>query len=152
MVILAYTMYNLIYAFASPILGKSSDKLGRKAVLISGLVVFALVYIGYGFAHYTWQIWALFAVYGLYNAATDGVGKAFIIDLVSPEIRGGAVGLLNGVAGVATLVASIVAGLLWKEVGLWAAFSYGALGAIVSAVYLSSIRVPALKDGPSVVG
>jgi len=145
MVILAYTMYNLIYAFASPILGKSSDKYGRQAVLVGGLIVFALVYISFGFATATWQIWVLFAIYGLYIAATDGVGKAFIIDLVSPDIRGGALGLLNGVAGIATLLASIVAGLLWKYVAPWAAFSYGAIGAVVSALYLSRIRIPVQK-------
>lgn len=147
-VILVYTMYNLVYAFASPVLGKSSDKIGRKTVLVGGLIVFALVYLGFGLAAHAWQIWALFAIYGLYTAATDGVGKAFIIDLVSPDIRGGAVGLLNGVAGVATLLASLVAGLLWARYGFWATFIYGAIGAVISACFLWAIRVPAMKTGP----
>jgi len=147
-VILVYTMYNLVYAIASPILGKSSDKIGRQRVIVGGLVVFALVYLGFGFATASWQIWVLFAAYGLYIAATDGVGKAFIIDLVAPEIRGGAVGLFNAVAGIATLLASLIAGLLWSGIGPWATFIFGALGAVVSALYLAFLHVPPREKEP----
>jgi MFS family permease len=140
-VILAYTLYNLTYAGASPILGGLSDKLGRKSALIGGLCVFALVYLGFAFAAEGWHVWALFAIYGLYMAATDGVGKAFAVDLVPQEIRAGALGLLGTVTGVATLIASSAAGALWSAVGSWAAFAYGAGGALAGAALLTRIRV-----------
>lgn len=134
-----YALYNLIYAGASPVLGQLSDKIGRKRVLVGGLCVFAVVYVGFALARVPWMMWPLFAVYGLYVAATDGVGKAFAIDLVPSGIRGGAIGLLGTFTGIATLIASSVAGVLWTFVGPWAAFAYGAAGAVLGAVFLSRL-------------
>lgn len=141
LVVLIYTFYNLVYALSSPVLGHMSDIWGRKRVLIGGLTIFALVYLGFAFAHQHWQIWALFAVYGLYTAATDGVGKALAVDLVPSSIRASAIGLLGTVTGLATLVASTAAGALWYTVGPWAAFVYGALGAVLGSLLLTRVRV-----------
>jgi len=140
MVMVLYVLYNVVYALASPVLGSLSDRVGRKKVLVGGLIVFALVYMGFALASHTWQLWVLFAVYGLYIAATEGVGKAFAIDLVPSGIRASAVGVLGTVTGIAALVASSVAGLLWSTVGPWAAFGYGALGALAGAVLISRVR------------
>jgi MFS family permease len=78
----------------------------------------------------------LFGVYGLYIAATDGVGKALAVDLVPASIRAGSIGLLGTVTGIATLVASSVAGLLWSHFGSWATFGYGAAGALLGALII----------------
>ena len=141
LVILFYIAYNIIYMVASPWLGHLSDKLNRKSVLIGGLCVFALVYLGFALVSQAWMFWPLFAVYGLYIAATDGVGKALAVDLVPKEIRASALGLLGTVTGLALLAANVVAGALWTALGPWAAFSYGALGALAGALLLS--RLPA---------
>jgi len=141
--IILYVLYNIIYATASPYLGHLSDVLGRKHVLIGGLLVFALVYFGFAFAGNLWQLAALFAVYGLYIAATDGVGKALAVDLVPGDIRASAIGLLGTVNGVAVLAASSVAGALWTAIGPWAAFAYGALGAVLGSILLA--RVPSQR-------
>ncbi len=138
-VVLAYVFYNFIYAAASPFLGHLSDKVGRKEVLAGGLFVFAAVYAGFAISVAGWHIWALFGVYGLYTAATDGVGKAFAVDLVPEEIRASALGLLGTVSGIAALVASSVAGALWSGIGSWAAFAYGAAGALIGALFLLQI-------------
>jgi len=135
-----YILYNIIYAAASPYLGHLSDVLGRKRVLIGGLLVFALVYLGFAFATSLWHLVALFAVYGLYIAATDGVGKALAVDLVPDNIRASALGLLGTVNGVAILAASSIAGILWTAVGPWAAFAYGALGALLGSLLLTRVR------------
>ncbi len=134
--ILLYTFYNITYAIASPLLGQLSDRIGRKAVLVSGLLIFALVYSGLAIVTQSWQLWPLFGIYGLYIAATDGVGKAYAVDLVAPEFRGTAIGLLGTTTGLATLVASSVAGLLWTYSGSPSTFFYGAAGAALSAAIL----------------
>lgn len=135
-VILLYAFYNVVYAAASPYLGHLSDVLGRRRVLIGGLLVFALVYIGFAIIPTAGWLWPLFAVYGLYIAATDGVGKAFAVDLVPDTVRASALGLLGTLTGVATLIASSVTGLLWQLLGPWAAFGYGALGALLGCLLL----------------
>lgn len=138
--ILMYCFYNLVYALTSPYLGDLSDRIGRRRVLIGGLTVFSIVYAGFAFASHPLHYWLLFGVYGLYMAATDGVGKAFAIDLVPSGNKATAVGMLGTVTGIATLIASSAAGFLWDKVGSSTAFFYGSGGAILAIVILSSIK------------
>jgi MFS family permease len=142
-VVLLYVLYNAVYAVSSPRLGALSDRLGRRTLLIGGLLVFAAVYAGLAIANQTWQLVLLFAVYGVYMAATEGVGKALAIDLVPANGRAAAVGVLGMVTGIATLLASVIAGLLWTAVGPWAAFSFGATGATLTAAMF--LVVPPLR-------
>jgi len=138
-VVLLYTLYNLVYSVASVPLGHLSDRVGRRRVLIGGMAVFAAVYSGLAAAHAPWQIAVLFVIYGVYIAATDGVGKAFAVDLVPSDQRATSVGLLGTLTGLATLVASSIAGVLWDGVGSWAPFALGALGALVSGIMLTAL-------------
>jgi MFS family permease len=142
-VVLLYVLYNIVYALASPRLGALSDRIDRRHVLVGGLVVFSAVYAGLAVARTTWQLVALFALYGLYIAATEGVGKAFAVDLVPEGTRAHAVGVFGLMTGVAALIASIAAGALWTLFGPWAAFALGSVGALLSATLLMS--VPALR-------
>ena len=139
-VVVAYALYNLVYSLASPVLGGLSDRVGRRRVLRVGLVVFAAVYVGFAFARQAWLVWPLFAVYGFYIAATDGVGKALAVDLVPASVRGTAIGVFGTVSGVAAVVASVVAGLLWDRIGPFAPFVYGAVGALIAAGLLALVR------------
>ncbi|WP_248353681.1 MFS transporter [Anaeromyxobacter oryzae] len=143
--VLLYTTYNAVYSLSSPVFGQLADRWGRRQVLVGGLGVFALVYLGFALVRAPATLWALFGVYGLYIAATDGVGKAYAVELVPESVRATAVGMLGTVTGLATLVASTTAGLLWEAVGPWAAFAFGAAGALVSAAGL--LLVPSLRRG-----
>jgi MFS family permease len=132
LVILAYALYNVVYAgFAWP-LGSLSDRIPRGAVLAGGIAVYVLVYAGLALATNSWAVWPLFAFYGLFVAATDGVLKAWVADHVEGPLAGTAYGIYAGVVGAALLVASILAGVLWSRVSPSAAFWAGALFAIVS--------------------
>ena len=146
MTVLLYTTYNLVYSVTSPLFGGLADRLGARRVLVGGLGVFALVYAGFALVTTAWQLWPLFAIYGLYIAATDGVGKAYAVGLVPADRRATSVGLLGSVTGVATLIASSVAGVLWATVGPWAAFAFGAAGAVVSAAALAGARTLRLES------
>jgi MFS family permease len=141
-----YCLYNLVYAAGSPLFGHRSDTVGRPRVLMAGLAVFAVVYMGFAMATKGWMLWGLFAVYGLYIAATEGVGKAAAVDLVPSHLRGTAVGVLGTVSGVATLAASTVAGILWSVVGPSAAFAFGASGAVVAIALLLVLRPFSVAD------
>lgn len=141
---LLYFGYNLIYAlFATP-LGVLSDRFGRLPVLISGYAAFGLVYLGWALATQGWNAWALFLVYGVYSAATEGIGKAFVTDLVPKEARGSALGWFNGFTGFAALPANVVGGWLWYVAGPSATFTYGAWIAGVS-VALTLAWLPWLR-------
>lgn len=139
--ILLYCFYNLIYALGSPYLGGLSDKIGRKKVLLFGLLIFVIVYTGFIFATHRVHFWILFGIYGLYMAATDGVGKAFAIDLLDKDKKATAVGYLGTVTGFSTLIASTVAGVLWDHYGPAATFGYGVVGALFACLALIFLNV-----------
>ncbi len=133
-VILLYCLYNATCALLSPYLGGLSDVIGRRKCLIFGLVIFSAVYLGFSFASTAAHFFVLFAVYGAYMAATDGVGKAFAIDLMPSHQKATAVGILGTVTGISTLVASTLAGLLWERVSSQATFLFGSAGALLATV------------------
>lgn len=143
--ILLYCFYNLIYALTSPYLGGLSDRIGRKKVLLFGLLIFMIVYVGFIFASSGLHFWILFGIYGVYMAATDGVGKAFAIDLLDKDKKATAVGYLGTVTGISTLIASTVAGILWDHYGSAATFGYGSLGAALTFITLMSLKIK--KEG-----
>ncbi len=135
-VLMTYVFYNFVYALAATPAGWLSDRLSRRALMIGGLIVFAVVYAGFALVPGKPAIWILFALYGLYAAATEGVSKALVADLSSPENRGTAMGLHHMVTGVMAFVASVVAGLLWDHVAPAAAFLYGSICALLAAALL----------------
>ncbi len=131
--ILMYCSYNLIYAVMSPILGQLSDKMDRRKILFFGFFIFSIVYLCFGFATEAWHFVLLFLTYGLYMAATDGVGKAMAIDLIPKNLKATGLGILGTVTGICTLFASVAAGLLWDHLGSQSTFIYGATGAFTAA-------------------
>ena len=132
LVILAYALYNAVYAgFAWP-LGSLSDRVPRGLVLAAGFAVYAVVYVGLALATESWAVWPLFALYGLFVAATDGVLKAWVADHVDGPLAGTAYGIYAGVVGASLLVASVLGGVLWTQVSPSATFWAGAFFAIVS--------------------
>jgi MFS family permease len=100
--------------------------------LLGGLLLFAIVYAGFAAAHSIFAFAGLLAVYGVYMAATDGVGKAWVVDLVPADMRATGIGILGTVTGVSSLAASLAAGVLWDHFGSAGPFFYGAGGALVS--------------------
>ncbi len=134
-----YVFYNLVYAIAATPAGHLSDRIGRRRVLLSGFVVFALVYAGFALAKTAWVAPPLLALYGLYAAATAGAGRAYVADLAGSSQQATAMGLYQMVTGVLLLAASSVAGLLWSVAGPAAPFWLGAATAALAAVLLMTL-------------
>ncbi|MCC7511935.1 MAG: MFS transporter [Anaerolineae bacterium] len=118
--------FNFIYAVLAGPLGALSDKIGRRRIILFGWLAYGLVYLGFAFSRTGWQVWTLFGLYGIYYAATEGVAKALIADLVPEAQRGTAYGLYAAATGFAVLPASLIAGLLWQGVGAWTGFGASA--------------------------
>ncbi|MDI6769936.1 MAG: MFS transporter [Anaerolineales bacterium] len=118
--------FNLIYAALASPLGALSDTIGRRKLIIGGWIAYGLVYLGFALSKTGWQIWTLFGLYGIYYAATEGVAKALIADLVAPQRRGAAYGLYHAAVGLTALPASLIAGVLWQGLGSWTGFGASA--------------------------
>lgn len=145
-------LFNLVYALVSTPAGALSDRIGRRTVIVGGWLAYAAIYLGFGLAGASWQIWALFALYGIYYGMAEGAGKALVADLVQPAQRGTAYGVYNAAIGLAALPASLIAGLLWQGLGRWAGFGpsapffFGAAMAL-GAVLLLLRWLPASREG-----
>lgn len=141
---LLYFGYNLVYALLATPLGALSDRWGRLPVLITGYAAFSLVYTGWALATQAWNAVVLFLVYGVYAAATEGVAKAYVTDLVPREARGSALGWFNGMTGFAALPANVIGGWLWSVAGASATFMFGAWASAI-AVALVIAWLPWLR-------
>lgn len=138
--IFGYVFYNLIYAGASYPFGRLSDKFGKNMIYGGGLLVFSLVYFGFAFIPSTFFIWILFALYGLYSAATEGISKAWVSDLVPDERRGSAIGLLTMLSGFAIMLGSFTAGFLWDAFGSTIPFLLSAVVSLVIGMIILMIK------------
>jgi MFS family permease len=132
-------IFNFVYTASSWPAGSLSDRVPRRALVITGFLVYGFVYFGFAAAHSTGIVWVLFALYGLYYALTEGVLKAWIADLVPSGSRGSVYGLFNWIVGVAAFPASVLAGWLWREYSpsvpfyFSAAVSFAAAGLLLFA-------------------
>lgn len=112
-VVLAYVLFNVVYAVGSYPAGALTDRWPRAYVYAVGLLAFAVGYVGLALVGKGPVVFVLLAVYGLFPALTDGVGKAWISSLVPAEHRGRAQGAFQALSSGAVLVAGLWAGLLW---------------------------------------
>ena len=139
LVISIYIFYNLVYAsFAYPV-GILADKIGMKKIFCIGLLLFTAVYSGMAFAHQNWQFFALFFLYGLYAASTDGIAKAWISNLVEKENTATAIGTYTAFQSLTALLASTLAGFIWFWLGASAVFLFSGLMAFAVSMYLFKV-------------
>jgi len=134
--IVIYAMFNLVAAVISYPAGSLSDKLGRRNVLLASFVIFLIVYVGFALAPNILVVAALFVFYGLYQGIFRAVGKALASDFVPEHLRASGIGWYGTTVGSLQLVASVVAGLLWDQVGHASVFYYGAAFAAAGSIGL----------------
>lgn len=133
---LVYLITSLVAVLLSIPVGTLSDRIGKEKILIAGFVIYAIVYFGFGITTSTRAIVALFALYGLYSAATDGIQKAFISDLTDKNKQGTGLGIYHALLGITLLPASLIAGVLYDKVNSSVPFYFGAGTAVISALLM----------------
>jgi len=145
---LVYLVTSLVSVLVSIPIGSLSDRMGKEKILIAGFLIYAVVYYGFGVTTSTRAIIALFALYGLYSAATDGIQKAFISDMIDKNKIGTGLGVYNALLGITLLPASLIAGSLYDKVNSSVPFYFGAATAVTSAI-LMLVYLLRYKNYPS---
>jgi MFS family permease len=147
LVIAIYIFYNLVYALAALPAGILADKMGLKKIFVAGLVLFAVVYFGMAWADNLYTYAALFFLYGIYAAATEGVSKAWITNITARKDTATAIGTYTGFQSICTMLASSLAGLIWSQFGASVTFIVTATACIVVILYISFvIPAPAIHE------
>ncbi len=131
-----YLIFNLVSVLFCVPAGILSDKIGREKLIIFGYMLYALIYFAFGRASTQMAIVLLFASYGLYSAATDGVQKALVSDIIDENRRGTGLGIYNSLIGITLLPASLIAGALYEHINNSAPFYFGAAMAAIAAVLM----------------
>lgn len=143
-VIGVYIFYNLIYAlFAFPI-GVLADRLGLKTIFLFGLILFSVVYFGFGLSNDPVIYYALFFLYGIYSAATEGIAKAWISNICEKKDTATAIGTYTAFQSLATMLASSAAGVIWFMSTPETIFLISGGVAFIVVIYLSGIKYRAL--------
>lgn len=145
----AYIFYNLVYALGAYPMGILADRWGFRNTLATGILLFVVVYAGFAWNTNTTMVFVLFGLYGLYAAATEGISKAWISNLVSVNQTGTAIGLYSSCQSICALLSSTVAGLIWVGYGYQYTFLVAVLLAIFAMGWLLKIPITPVAPGDS---
>ncbi|MCY7370719.1 MAG: MFS transporter, partial [Polaromonas sp.] len=133
---------NLVYALGAYPFGRLSDRVSHTALRGWGLVVLIAADVLLATGGHAAALWAGIALWGLHMAMTQGLLAAMVAETAPPDLRGTGFGFFNLVAGVALLLASTLAGVLWDQVGASAAFWAGGGFGLLALVLVIVWRAP----------
>lgn len=133
---IVYLIFNSVSVIFAVPMGILSDKFGRGKLIIFGYLLYSAIYFGFGRTDNKISVILLFVLYGLYSAATDGVQKALVSDLIDKNKRGTGLGIYNSLIGITLLPASLIAGVLYDNVNNSAPFYLSSAIALTAAVLM----------------
>jgi MFS family permease len=137
-VIALYLLFNVVFVLAAIPSGSISDRLGRKPVILFSFSAFAVTCATMAVADGLVLLTAGFLLFGLYKGTSEGVLKAYVVDVIPRDLRGTALGAFHTSVGLVMLPGGVVAGLLWDSVGPWGTFAFGGTMALAAAAMLAA--------------
>ena len=129
---------NLVYSLTAYPFGKLSDSMSHSKLLQWGLLVLILADIVLALSGHWSTLLIGVALWGIHMGMTQGLLAAMVAHTAPPELRGTAFGMFNLMSGLALLLASTGAGVLWETFGAASTFY---AGAIICVVTLIGMRV-----------
>lgn len=123
---LVLVVMNVVYALAAYPVGALSDRIGRRWLLGLGFAVLILADLTLALATNLWLAALGVALWGLHMGMTQGLLVTLVADTAPERLRGTGFGVFHLVTGIAILLASLIAGVLWQQVGPSATFFTGA--------------------------
>lgn len=112
LLVASYAVMRLIFA---PIWGSLSDRLGRKPIMMIGILGYGLTMVLFGFATELWMLFAARILSGILSSATSPTTMAYIGDSTSEQDRGSGMGILGAAVGLGTIIGPALGGLLASD-------------------------------------
>lgn len=123
---------NLIYSLSAYPFGKLSDRMSHSKLLALGLVVLVAADMVMASSNRWGVVLAGVSLWGIHMGITQGLFATMVAGTAPADLRGTAFGFFNLVSGIAMLLASAVAGLLWDRLGASATFYAGAAFCVIA--------------------
>ena len=127
---------NVVYAISAYPFGKLADRMNHQTLLAAGLAVLIVSDLVLAQAQGLATVTLGVALWGLHMGMTQGLLATMVAGTAPTHLRGTAFGFFNLVSGVAMLIASVLAGLLWDTLGSAITFYTGAAFSIVALIML----------------
>jgi len=131
---------NVVYALSAWPAGALSDRIGRYGVLIWGFAILIAADLALALAPNVATIALGAALWGLHMGLTQGILASLVADTAPADLRGTAFGMFNLVTGIATLAASVIAGVLWDLIGPQVTFLAGAIFTALALAVVPLVR------------
>jgi DHA1 family multidrug resistance protein-like MFS transporter len=109
---LIMAIYSLMQFAFAPFWGRASDRVGRRPILLIGILGYAVTFLLQGFAQNIWQFAAARALSGIISSATLPTAMAYIADITPVEKRAQGVGILGAAMGVGMIFGPMLGGIL----------------------------------------
>ena len=127
---------NLIYAASAYPFGKLADRMSHTQLLTYGLFVLLVADLVLASSNH-WSIVLLgVGLWGVHMGMTQGLLATMVADAAPADLRGSAFGFFNLMSGIAMLIASVTAGLLWDQLGAAFTFYAGAAFCLLTLIGL----------------
>lgn len=131
-----YIIYNCVYALCAYPIGAFADRIGFKKMLVSGILIFSIVYGSLALSNNFLINTFLLLLYGVYAAATESTAKAWISNSVEKKDTGAAIGTFTGFQSIALFFASTTTGIVWYKFGSSVALLSSAAVAFFVALFI----------------
>jgi MFS family permease len=131
---------SLVYAMSAYPAGRLQDRIGARPLLLLGIASLIAADLVIVFSPMLLAAFAAIGLWGLHMGFTQGVLSALVAETAPQRLRGTAFGLFGLITGVAALLASVVAGLLWDRIGAEATFLAGAAFAAMALLAFLLVR------------
>ena len=118
-----------------------ADRMSHKSLLAWGLLLLILADVALAWDGHWGVVWVGIVLWGLHMAMTQGLLAAMIADTAPADLRGTAYGFFNLLSGLAMLLASLLAGLLWDRFGASFTFIAGMAFCVLALVALFLRRI-----------
>ena len=141
---LVLVVMNVVYSLSAYPVGRLADKMSPVTLLTLGLAVLLVADLVLAFGGHWSVVLAGVALWGLHLGMTQGLLAAMVAHAAPADLRGTAFGAFNLASGLALLVASVLAGLLWDQFGAVATFLAGAAFCCITLLCLFCVKKSAI--------
>lgn len=135
-----YLIFTVVASLMSLPFGKLADIVGRKVVLLLSYVFWATLCLGFVYVRSLAGIVLLFVLYGLHMAAAEPVQRAFVSELAPEKYKASILGAYQLVVGLFALPASVIAGILWANFGMYTMFYFSFISTCLATLLLLFVR------------